>query len=364
MSDPIFSTSEIRLNGKPIQSVRVPPTGDAAITEFSFAPGLGAATTSLRARVRGEDLDVFPPRDLAALDRTFRTDRNAPFRELNSPLFPNANRLLPRDFDRAKDRLELGADFEATIEGVPVCMPLNHRSGRADAIPHQLHGLLFDRQAQETAFSDPDGAPGASARFHDFLAGKWTGQAEVRVEQRIEKGAFIYEIEAKNVGASPLPVGFGSHPYFKIPSGNPASARVAIPSRRRANVDNFENVLPDGTFAELDAQDPRNFNPEVPGKIDGLYLDSYFVLDPTKERAVELRDREAGVTYRMTALTPNIIGAQIYYPGKGDVVALELVTHHPDPRAELWKTESTGMQLLRPGESARYAYRIEVFARA
>jgi galactose mutarotase-like enzyme len=358
MSEPTFSNSPQQLGGESVRSVRVPAASDCAITEFSFAPGLGAATTALRARIDDREIDVFPPRDLAALDQIFPKDRNAPFRELNSPLFPNANRLLPTPTDAHAHPGKLGDEFVAVVEGVRVRMPLNHCASRAGAIPHQLHGLLFDRRAKETHFSDA-GTARAVSDFHAVLGGRWSGEADVRVEQEIRNGVFLYSIEAKNVGPYPIPVGFGSHPYFRIPSGDPASARIVIPSRRRANIDDFDNVLPDGTFSPVGG-DPFDFNAEAPGKIERKYLDSYFVLDPAKPRAVELRDRSAGITYRMVALTSNIIGAQVYYPGKGDTVALELVTHHPDPRKELWKDEPTGMQLLAPGESARYAYQIEV----
>ena len=75
---------------------------------------------------------------------------------------------------------------------------------------------------------------------------------------------------------------------------------------------------------------------------------------------VELIDSRKKVKFRLRPESPNIVGVQVYYPNRGDVIAIELVTHLPDPRAERWEAEPTGMQTLTPGESARYAYAIEV----
>lgn len=336
------------LAGNPILRARTGGSEDG-IHELEVVPALGGSTLTLRGRLRGETFPVFPERDRAELERGLASDPNFAFKRLNTPLFPNTNRLLP---DAALPRLRLGDAFTATVAGIPVRMKHNHQGSKPGAIPHQLHGLLY--RAPGTAETD---GHSITCRFEDFFDGLWTGSASVEITQSLENGAYFYRMSATNTGATPLPAGFGTHPYFRVPCGDPARARVVIPASRYAEIDQFDNVLPTGRFLPT-AGTPYDFSPGAPTRLDH-WVDNYFVLD-RGARSVELLDESMKARLRMTALTPNIIGAQMFYPGKGDVVALELVTHHPDPREALWGDERTGMQVLRPGETAQYAYRIEV----
>lgn len=340
----------------PVWRVFAERAGAPGISEFEFVPGIGASTSALRARVRGRAIAVFPERDPAELEAGLRSDPNFAFKKLNTPLFPNTNRLLP---DRRHASHALGRKFKARVAGIPVRMPFNHRGSQPGAIPHQLHGLLFKAPARETVFpNEPSGGAFASTTFEDFFGGDWVGSARVTIEQSIEEGAFVYRMIAQNTGGVGMPVGFGTHPYFQMPGGDPARIELVIPSTRYAEIDNYDNVLPTGRLLPVRGS-AYNFNRGAGTRIDRLF-DNYFLLD-TPERSVELIDHGAGVVYRMTALTDNVRGVQIFYPGQGDVIAIEMVTHHPDPREALWGREPTGMQVLAPGESAQYAYRIEVY---
>ena len=121
-------------------------------------------------------------------------------------------------------------------------------------------------------------------------------------------------------------------------------------------------MLPTGKILPVEKNAKLDFNPSSRGSIEGKFLDNFFILDPALPRFVELVDLEKKVRYRMTALTDNIIGAQVFYPAKGDIVAIELVTHLPDPQKSIWGGERTGMQVLKKGENANYKYKIEVLA--
>jgi hypothetical protein len=134
--------------------------------------------------------------------------------------------------------------------------------------------------------------------------------------------------------------------------------QLKIPTNKITDIDNLQNVLPTGSVRVMNADEKLNFSfgKALPLEV----VDNFFVLEKGKPRAVELIDSEAKVRYRMTALTENIIGVQVYYPGQGPVVAIEMVTNMPDPREALWGKTTTGMQVLQPNEEAHYAYQIEV----
>lgn len=349
--------------GQPIWTISAPEKKDSkdvnGIVEFSFAPGIGSSTTTLKARFNGEVIEVFPTRDLPAYTAAAAKDPNAPFKYFNTPLFPMTNRLMPEGYPAPGGKLTLGERFDAMVEKIKVRMTLNNKGSKEGAVPHHLHGLLFDKSTSDVTHRAGSDTTVRSTHTN-ILQGQWAGEAEAIIEQGISsKGAFTYSIEAKNTGQTPIPVGFGSHPYFKLAGGDPASVKLVIPSKRTAVIDNLDNVLPTGVFEKLDDLNaPLNFNRKAKGTIAGKFIDNYFILDRGAD--VQLIDFVKKLKYRLRPTTNNTVGVQVFYPAKGDVIAVELVTHHPDPRQELWKKEPTGMKILKPGKSEKYSYTIEV----
>jgi aldose 1-epimerase len=320
------------------------PNRPISVTAFSAAPEYGASTVTLQAEFQGKPLPIFPPRRIPT-EAEMHADPNLPFKLWNTPLFPIANRLRE----------------PMVVAGYPVRMPKNNQA-TGDA--HHLHGLLFNRPSEKnhSIHQHPSGEERLVVRYPRCLRGKWTGECDADVIQWIQGGVFHYEIRALNSGSTPVPIGFGSHPYFQIPSRNPASARLKIPGRKAAELTNLQDVFPTGRLLNVESE-ARNLDFREPRPIEGLYLDNYWTdLLPDASGAIQadLIDVDLGVTYRIRARSPNIRGIQVYYPGKGDVVAIELVTHHPDPRREVWGDTETGIHLLGPGASADYRYEISV----
>ena len=306
------------------------------VLSFQCSPFWGGAGTSLVAQVRGKKISVFPQKSASDIEARIQKNTNVAFEEWMAPLFPLANRL----------RLNQG---EALVSGVPVRMPENLSQGV------HLHGLLYDRRADHTEVS----SDGSSVRF-DFknaLREYWHGSAAVSVTHAIRNGVYVFSMVAKNTGKLAIPVGFGAHPYFQIPSGDPTAVLLKVGSSYFAEVDDLKSVLPTGRWSSVGGT-PVDFRKEVP--LPSQVVDHYFRLDPEARPQVELIDLREKILYRVTGLTPNITGAQIYYPGHGSVVAIEWVTHHPDPRAEVWGDQSTGIQLLQPGKETNYSFQIEV----
>jgi galactose mutarotase-like enzyme len=326
-------------------------SGDG-IVGLTFAPGAGGALTALDARIGGRSVSLFPERDLAALDARISKDPNVAFQQICSPLFPLANRL--RDPVREASPNGIGT---AELAGCELRFPLNHRAS-ASHPPHHLHGLLYDRAATDVAIRKNTDEVGASAIFRDFFRGFWTGNAEVTVSHLLVGGKYRFEMHARNVGDVDMPVGFGSHPYFRIPSGARESARIVIPASRAGAIDGVENVFPLGRWIEVGGS---RLDFRKGGLLDSDTTDHFFLFEENGPKHVELLDSHTGIGYRMRATTGNVKGAQMYYPGRGDVVALELVTHVPDPRPEVWGRMDTGIRILKPGESETYGFEIELF---
>jgi aldose 1-epimerase len=338
-------------------SVDVQSARPVAITHFAFAPGIGAATIALDATVNGKLVNVFANHDLTEFSVSLAKDANASFKNFNVPLFPLTNRLLPATNSQVKP-LALGQEFRTPVAGIEVKMPLNNMGHLPGAIPHHLHGLAYLAKSTEVKKEKLADGEKASTHFQNFFHGQWAGNADLDVVQSIQSGEFHYELRAQNTSKVSLPVAFGSHPYFQIPSGHPGQVTLKIPAHRLAQIDNLDNVLPTGKILTVSDDGSRLDFTQAKTLPRGV-IDNFFFLD-AGAREVELADPEAKVKYRMTALSPNIIGVQVYYPGHGSIIAIEMVTNAPDPRAEIWKDVPTGMQVLKPGENAHYQYKIAV----
>jgi galactose mutarotase-like enzyme len=339
---------------------RALPTGrDSGLTSVELDPAAGAGTIALRGTVAGRAVSVFPDFDAARFAAEYARDPNRAFQVLGSPLFPLANRLRDPARERGVDPDPYRPSGRAKVLGVEVEFPLNHRAGGPGDPSHLLHGSLFRRRPSASHVDPRESDTAYTADFAPAETGDWSAAAVVTVRHVLRDGRAEFSIEAKNTGSAPMPVGFGYHPYFRLPSGDPKSARLRIPGRRVGEIDGFANVFPTGRWLPVEGS-PFDFT-ALRALPSGENYDHFWHFDGGSAE-IELHDVAAGVGFRLRGLTPNIMGAQFYYPGTGATLALELVTNLPDPRTEVWGAESTGMRLLAPGESDRYAVAIEVFA--
>jgi aldose 1-epimerase len=337
----------------------LPPSRTSGLTSIEFDPAAGAGTAALRGKVAGRDVSVFPDFDPDRFAAAYARNPNRAFQVLGAPLFPLANRLRDPACECEVDPDAYRPVGRATVLGVEVRFPLNQRTGGAGSPAHLLHGSLFRRRPSASRTDVSETATVYTAEFAPAPTGDWSAAAAVTLTQALRDGHAEFGLEAKNTGATPMPVGFGHHPYFHLPSGDVKAARLRIPGRRVAEIDGLANVFPTGRWLPV-ADSPFDFTalrPLPPGRS----YDHFWHFDGGPAE-IELRDEAARVGFRLRALTPNCVGAQFYYPGTGATLALELVTNLPDPRREVWGEEPTGMRLLTPGESARYAVAIEVFA--
>ena len=266
----ISSTQATTIHHQKVVRIDAPSSAiKSKITHFEVAPGIGAATVALDASVAGKLIHVFPVRDLGTMDEKMKSDPNYPFKQVNVPLFPLTNRLMPANYTSAM-KLKKGDEFTAEVEGIKVKMPLNNVAAVSGAIPHHLHGLVFDQEAKKTDLVQNTSTAKVISTFEHFFRNFWTADARLTVEQSIEKGVFHYQLTAVNTGTTAMPVGFGSHPYFQMPSGSATGVKLRIPATQLADIDNLSNVMDDPvdtrdhlgdvahtvTVGDLDAHDP------------------------------------------------------------------------------------------------------------
>ena len=111
-----------------------------------------------------------------------------------------------------------------------------------------LSNVMYGLRARHTP------RPAAKKKAEDMLTlvglgdfgGCWLSRTRATVECALEPSALRLRVRATNVGDALLPIGIGWHPYFALPSGDRAQARLRLPAHARAEVGDYDEVLPTG----------------------------------------------------------------------------------------------------------------------
>ncbi len=252
-----------------------------------------------------------------------------------------------------------------SILGKPVQLPASGKGKARGAEPCALHGL-FLREAMDTVTTTADTEQASvTGTFNagDFK-GHWLSKTQLTVTASLRKDSFVFAVTAKNVGNEALPMGISWHPYFELPSGNREQTKIYVPARKRLRVNNYDDVFPTGQIEPVQETAYDFLAPE--GRSLGkLSLDDCFVdlIKATSGQASALIiDPAAQYGVRVTALSPEIQAIQIAAPVNSAFIALEPQFHWTDPFSVIWgKDASTGMVILKPGETVSYSVKLELF---
>jgi len=169
-----------------------------------------------------------------------------------SLLFPFPNRL---------------AEGKYTFKGKEYQFPQNDRGK-----PNALHGLVHN-QKFELIFKGED---------YLHYRYKYDGSDEsypfpyiMDVTYIVRQNELEIEVQILNSGGSPMPCGFGWHPYFDLQIAK-ADCRFKLPNVQKIVVN--ENLVPTGLKVEF--KEFREFQ-----SLKGHLLDTCFSLDQVKERS-------------------------------------------------------------------------------
>jgi predicted outer membrane repeat protein len=269
-------------------------------------------------------------------------------------LAPYANRITGDDVPGARE-------IETRIDGQTVRLPRNWGGKAPGAAQYAMHGLIL---ATRAAFEQP-----APDRVRGRLAagdfgGRWPSQTEMDFEWRLAGGALELAIEVRNVGRETLPFGLGWHPYFALPSQRRRQARLHLAAARRAEVNNYDEVLPTGRLSPVAGTD-YDFAAAGGRALGELYLDDCFT-DLARSGdgrfGVEVLDPAAGLGLRISTPTPQVKAVQVFAPPDKPFVVVEPQFNLADPESEVWpKGVDTGLAHLAPGERLTYEVAVTPF---
>ncbi|MDD3838401.1 MAG: aldose 1-epimerase [Phenylobacterium sp.] len=351
-------SQELRIGGVPVVTLQ---DHDAAsgFVEASVLPGRGMML--LQARVRHSALGEIDALTAPPLEETARRldggaddfAGSAAFSMGGAFLLPYANRITGTDVAGRRE-------IKAVVAGRRARLPRNWGGKAPGARQYAMHGLILDATASDVTRPTPAEVV-AHLAMGDF-DGRWPGRADVRICYRLVGGALELDVETTNIGAEPLPLGVGWHPYFNLPSGRRSEAQLRLPARARAPANNYDEVLPTGRIEPV-AGGPFDFR--TARALGDLYLDDCFTdleRDAAGNVVCEVTDPVAGYGLRISSPSPLVKAVQVYAPPGKAFVVLEPQFNLADPYSPVWPEGlDTGMALLGPGEMAAYAVRLETF---
>jgi galactose mutarotase-like enzyme len=360
---------DIQLGGRPAVSLEreiEDAPSEPVFVRAEILPGRGFNIYQLRAYLPGRgqvNLFTAPPLEEALTFMNGGPDDfygNRSFTVGGAILIPYANRIRGKFLEAEKA-------IETTIAGKTVRLPANWRGRQPQAEWHAMHGLILDQALSEITLASrngPEGHATVSGKLDagDFR-GHWLSQTHLEFSASLRSRAFEFSVTARNTGNEPAPVGIGWHPYFELPGGNREVARLHVPARQRALVNNYDDVFPTGQLVPVQGT-AYDFSAPGGAPLRDLFLDDCFVdlvKNAAGETVAEIADPAARYGIRIIATSPEVTAIQVYAPVNRNFIALEPQFNWADPFSPVWKGRHTGMVMLAPGQSVRYHVRLELF---
>ncbi|MES2219681.1 MAG: aldose 1-epimerase [Acidobacteriota bacterium] len=344
-------------------------SGVGAKPEFlsvTLLPGRGMNVFQITAYLPGRgEAPVLASQSIDAAAKTMNggsddAQGNASFSMGGVLLFPFANRLVgPVSVDKQTGDHIVTASWHG--RSVPV---IANWHGRQPGAPWcAMHGEMLAAKSENVSIKASPDAAAAIANYQLPANGHWFSDNDVKVTIALDRDTVTAIMTATNRGDKAEPVGMGWHPYFRLPSGSRANARLHIPAPMRVEVNNYDDVFPTGKLLPVSGT-PYDFNPVEGAPLpDTLVDDSYVDLTRNAQGNVvsEIRDLGANYGMRVTAMSPHIHAIQVYSPVDKPFIALEPQFNYGDPFGKEWHGADTGMVTLAPGESVTWKVQLQLF---
>ena len=256
--------------------------------------------------------------------------------------------------------------------GIPLLFPFPNRiaQGRfrwngqayeltkADAFGNAIHGLVMD-QPWRIVDEKPESVTGEFHLHRDAPDRKklWPADFRIRVTYRVAGPALRCEIEVRNPDQVPLPWGFGTHPYFKVPlvaGGQAADCLVDVPADEFWELD---DCLPTGKRLPVSgSRDLRGGR-----ELKGLKLDDVLTNVTVKNQAVLTRVIDPAAGLQILQLSDRSFREMVVYtPPHGQSVCIEPYTCVTDAINLSAREIDGGLQILPPGQQANLWIEIAV----
>jgi galactose mutarotase-like enzyme len=330
-------------------------------TSITLAPGRGMEIIQITANFPGKgNVNVLASPDLAGAKKMLDVDDddfgNLGYRLGAAFLAPYPNRI----------RGKLSADGKTLTtawEGHALTLPANNIGKLPTAERHAMHGLILKGKVSDVQVKKLPGGEQVTGILHaGNFGGHWLSKTDMVFTITLSAEAVDAAIVATNVGNEAEPMALAWHPYFNLPSGNRAQARIRIPAATMAEGDNYDNVFPTGKLLPVKG---TRFDLNAPGGValGTNYFDDNWNHLQWKGGAVtvDVVDPAANYGVKIEGLSPEISAVQMYAPPEKSFAAIEHQYNLADPFGKEWGSTNTGMVTLKPGQSTKWHVRLRVF---
>jgi aldose 1-epimerase len=280
--------------------------------------------------------------------------------------------------DGLREMLWADPDFAAgdkrpSSGGIPLLFPFPGRIGGAiyqlngreyqlepgDAFGNAIHGFVFNRawRIMEQGEARVVGEFQASVDDPTILQ-RWPADFRIRVSYEVHGAELVSEIRYENVGDSPLPCGFATHAYFRLPlteGRTVADTMVTVPT---AAFWELKKMIPTGRLLSIAASQ------QLAGGLrlaDHQFDTAFTQLRPDADGLLRthLADPASGRTLTQT-FDASFTQCVVYTPGHREAICLEPYTCVPDAIRLSAEGHDTGLQILQPGEHRETVVRLQV----
>jgi aldose 1-epimerase len=259
---------------------------------------------------------------------------------------------------------------KASHNGIPVLFPYPGRlrgssfryDGRSfalegnDGIGNAIHGFVIDRpwRIVDQTGTRVVGEFQASVDEPALLA-HWPSDFRIAVAYELVGHALTSDVRIENTGQGPLPFGFGTHPYFRVPLGRTGSRDRCVVTVPADHYWELAHMMPTGR--KLPATGTHGLASGMQfadTKLDDVFTDLTFangravttITDPDNHRTLELTFDEQ---FRECV---------VYNPPHREAICIEPYTCVPDAYQLAEAGVDTGLRVLSPGES--FSSRIDI----
>lgn len=359
------TTTPTQIGGEDIVELKATPTSNSHKPQFLSAtilPGRGMNVFEITANIPGKGIiKVLASPSLAeAADKLNGgpDDQygNASFSFGGAFLVPYPNRIIGT---LSPD----GKTVTTEWHGKKITLPANWKGKKPGARPHAMHGLILNVKAQDVKVVAIPLGQMITATIHagDF-GGHWFSDTDLTFKLSLTGSNFDAQVTATNVGKADEPIAIGWHPYFSIPSGEHAQARLHIPATQMALVNNYDDVFPTGKLVPVKGT-KYDFNAPDGKPIDDNYFDDNWSNLKLTDGSVDVRLSDPADNYgvQIAGIAPEIKTVQVYSPPTAKFAAIEEQFNFADPFGKEWHGINTGMVTLKPGKSVTWHVRLSLF---
>jgi aldose 1-epimerase len=228
-----------------------------------------------------------------------------------------------------------------------------------DAYGNALHGFVHNRpwRLVEQSGNRVVGEFQASVDDASILE-RWPADFLIRASHELRGWELVTTVRYENCGDGPLPCGFGTHTYFRLPLADGAAVEDTLVTVPVSKLWELQQMIPTGRVLPASGdQDLASGRPlggrkfdtsctEVRADADGL----------VRTRLVE---PATGRTLTQT-FDPVFRHCIVFTPAHREAICLEPYTCVPDSMHLATARDDTGLQVLQPGESFETTVRLEV----